>query len=99
MTWNSCFSYLPSRRLPSVPLSGVLLLVVLLATSPAQVPSAITTDGTLGTTVTQNGRVYTITGGTQPGNGPNLFHSFDRFSVGTNDTARFTGPQTGIENI
>ena len=30
--------------------------------------------------------------------GPNLFHSFDRFSVGTKDTARFSGP-TGIKNI
>ena len=46
-------------------------------------------DGTLGTVVTQSGTVHTITGGTRPGNGPNLFHSFDRFSVGTNDTARF----------
>jgi large exoprotein involved in heme utilization and adhesion len=40
----------------------------------------------------------TITGGTRPANGPNLFHSFDRFSIGTNDTARFSGP-TGIANI
>jgi large exoprotein involved in heme utilization and adhesion len=48
---------------------------VLLAVSQAQVPSAIRPDGTLGTTVTQSGNVYTITGGTRPGNGPNLFHS------------------------
>jgi filamentous hemagglutinin family protein len=41
---------------------------------------------------------YDITGGTQPGNGPNLFHSFDRFSLGTNDTVHFSAP-SGIENI
>jgi filamentous hemagglutinin family protein len=48
--------------------------------------------------VTQSGTIYTITEGTRPGNGPNLFHSFDRFSIGTGDTASFSGP-TGIANI
>src|SRR5439155_17967956 len=61
--------------------------------------TAITPDGTLGTAVTRSGNLYTITGGTRPGNGPNLFHSFDRFSVGTGNIASFTGPQTGIMNI
>src|SRR5438105_14177332 len=61
--------------------------------------TALTPDGTLGTAVTRHGNIYAITGGTRPGNGPNLFHSFDRFSVGTGDTASFTGPQTGITNI
>jgi filamentous hemagglutinin family protein len=79
-------------------LSGLVLLQALLAVSQAAVPSAITGDGTLGTMVTQSGTIYTITEGTRPGNGPNLFHSFDRFSVGTGDTARFSGP-TGITNI
>jgi len=32
---------------------------------------------------------YIITGGTRPGDGPNLFHSFGDFSVGTNNVARF----------
>jgi filamentous hemagglutinin family protein len=89
---------LGSRRLCLALVSGILLLCGLLAVSQAAVTSAITGDGTLGTTVTQSGTVHTITGGTRPGNGPNLFHSFDRFSVGTGDTARFTGP-TGIANI
>src|SRR5712691_4975965 len=75
-----------------------LLLMLWLAVSQAQVRTTLTADGTLGTTVTPHGTQYTITGGTRPGNGPNLFHSFDRFSVGTNDTARFSGP-SGIENI
>jgi filamentous hemagglutinin family protein len=79
-------------------ISAGLVLGALMAVSQAQVPSAIRPDGTLGTTVTQSGNVYTIMGGTRPGNGPNLFHSFDRFSVGTGDTARFSGPP-GIANI
>src|SRR5712691_4991902 len=86
------------RLLCSLLLSTGLLLGVLLASGQAQVPTAIRPDGTLGTAVTQSGNVYNIMGGTRPGNGPNLFHSFDRFSVGTNDTARFSGP-SGIENI
>ena len=69
-----------------------------LAVSQAQVPTAIRPDGTLGTAVTQSGNVYDITGGTRPGNGPNLFHSFDRFSVGTGDTARFSGPTRDREH-
>src|SRR5438128_1066228 len=86
------------RLLRSLLLSSGLLLGVLLASGQAQVTTTITPDGTLGTVITQSGTVHTITGGTRPGNGPNLFHSFERFSVGTNDTARFSGP-TGIVNI
>jgi filamentous hemagglutinin family protein len=77
-------------------------LWALLVVSQAAVTSAITGDGTLRTTVTRSasGTIYTIAGGTRPGNGPNLFHSFDRFSVGTGDTALFSGSgQTGIVNI
>src|SRR5215510_10313704 len=79
-------------------ISASVILSMWLALSQAQVRTAITPDGTLGTAVTQRGNVYSITGGSRPGQGPNLFHSFDRFSVGTNDTAHFDGP-TGIENI
>src|SRR5439155_9864181 len=32
---------------------------------------------------------YDITGGTRPGNGPNLFHSFGKFGVPTNNIANF----------
>src|SRR5439155_11010376 len=87
------------RFLGGLLLSSGLLLGGLCAVSLAQVTTALTPDGTLGTAVTRNGNIYTIMGGTRPGNGPNLFHSFDRFSVGTNDIASFTGPQTGITNI
>ena len=85
-----------SRRLHLSLLSGFMLLQAWLAVSQAAVTSAITGDGTLGTTVTQSGRTYTIGGGTLRGS--NLFQSFDRLSVGTGDTATFTGP-TGTTNI
>src|SRR5262245_5223182 len=48
----------------------------------------ITSSG-LNTIVTPNGNTYTITGGTRPGGGTNLFHSFGNFSVPTNNTANF----------
>jgi filamentous hemagglutinin family protein len=78
--------------------SSSLLLGLWLAVSQAQVRTTLTPDGTLGTTVTSHGTVHTIAGGTRPGNGPNLFHSFERFSVGTGEIADFTGP-AGIVNI
>ena len=86
----------PSRLTRRLALSGLLLLWALLAVSQGAVTSAITGDGTLGTTVTQSGRTYTIGGGTLRGS--NLFQSFERFSVGTGDTATFTGP-AGTTNI
>ncbi len=58
----------------------------------AQVLTAITPTtgvGDLGTSVTADGNTVQITGGTRPGDGPNLFHSFDQFSVGRHDTAQF----------
>jgi len=87
------------RWLLSFLVASGFLLGVGLTRSRAQVRTTLTPDGTLGTTVTQSGTVHTITGGTRLGNGPNLFHSFDRFSVGTGETASFTSEQTGIKNI
>src|SRR5437867_408001 len=77
--------------------SLVLLLVALPAPSLAQVTAITPTTGTgnLGTTVTPSGNLYNITGGTRPGNGPNLFHSFGLFSVGTSDIANFSN-DTGL---
>ena len=88
----------PSPLLRVLLLGSGVLLIALLASGQAQVTTTLRPDGTLGTVVRQHGTVYDITGGTRPGNGPNLFHSFDRFSVGTKDTASFSGP-TGIKNI
>ncbi len=77
---------------------SALVLSMMFARCYAQVPSAIAPDGTLETVITQQGAVFNITGGTRPGQGPNLFHSFDQFDVGTGDTAHFVG-QPGIDNI
>ena len=70
----------------------------------AQVPTAITPTtgvGSLGTTVTADSHTVQITGGTRPGNGTNLFHSFDQFNVGHPDTAQFlnTTPSLHTSNI
>lgn len=55
----------------------------------AQVNTDITADGSLGTTVTVNGASHDISGGTRPDGGPNLFHSFGQFTVGSGDIANF----------
>ncbi|HEY7554473.1 MAG TPA: filamentous hemagglutinin N-terminal domain-containing protein, partial [Candidatus Binatia bacterium] len=60
----------------------------------AQVATTITSSG-LGTTVTQTGTTHNITGGTRPGNGANLFHSFGLFNVGEGHSANFLN-NTGL---
>ncbi|MEH1935816.1 MAG: S-layer family protein [Nostoc sp.] len=47
----------------------------------------VTSDGTLNTTVSQNGNNFTINNGTAAGS--NLFHSFGQFSVPTGGSATF----------
>lgn len=72
--------------------AGFLMSCILLGGhAQAAAPSAtsITSSG-LGTIVTPtNATTTTITGGTRPGNGPNLFHSFGDFIVKGGDTANF----------
>ncbi len=58
------------------------------APGQAQAPSPITSSG-LNTSVAKSGTAYDITGGTRPGNGPNLFHSFGEFGVPANALANF----------
>ncbi|MCS6288211.1 MAG: filamentous hemagglutinin N-terminal domain-containing protein [Nitrospira sp.] len=76
------------------PLLGATLLASWLIQSSvpgmghAQALPPITSSG-LNTTVTKNGNVYDITGGTRPGSGPNLFHSFGEFGVPTGNIANF----------
>ena len=62
----------------------------------AQIASAITADGTLGTTVRAAGGEFQIDGGAI--RGANQFHSFGQFTVGSGDSAIFSGP-SGIQNI
>jgi filamentous hemagglutinin family protein len=74
------------------------LIAALISMSPsvgdAQVNTNITASG-LNTQVTQVGNSSNITGGTRPGNGSNLFHSFGNFSVGGGDLANFLN-NTGL---
>ena len=73
------------------------LLMLFMAThvsvGQAQIVTNITPttapDLNLGTQTTTSGSTTSITGGTRPGNGTNLFHSFDAFSLGTGDIAHF----------
>ena len=68
----------------TIALSAVCLFGIGVSLCPAQMPTAIaptTGGGNLGTVVTSAGNLYQITGGTRPGGGPNLFHSFGQFSV------------------
>ncbi|KYC43511.1 filamentous hemagglutinin [Scytonema hofmannii PCC 7110] len=66
---------------------------------PARAQTQITPDGSLPTNINNIGEgVYEITGGGQPNNSTNLFHSLKDFSIKSGDTARFVHPQ-GIENI
>jgi filamentous hemagglutinin family protein len=79
-------------------LCGILFMVLLILLSPsagnAQVTTTITSSG-LNTQVNHVGNSSTITGGTRPGGGPNLFHSFGNFTVGTGDLANFLN-DTGL---
>lgn len=103
-----------ARRIPSLSITDAKILVAIaftifgwpsFATSLvlAQGTSVVPTTGAgdLGTTVTPHGQTFQITGGTRPGNGTNLFHSFDQFNVGGGDTAQFlnTTPSLPTSNI
>ena len=55
------------------------LSLVSVVSVQAQIGTSPITSSGLNTTVTSNGNVHNITGGTRPGGGPNLFHSFGEF--------------------
>ena len=79
-------------------LCAFLLIVTFIPISPSVSDAQGTTDITssgLNTQITQAGNSYTITGGTRPGGGPNLFYSFGNFSVGGGDLANFLN-NTGL---
>jgi filamentous hemagglutinin family protein len=85
----------PSSLRMVLVLTVMTSLFSLLSVTPSEGQTTSITSSGLGTTISPPsidpaGRPnYTITGGTRPGDGPNLFHSFGDFSVGTNNVARF----------
>jgi filamentous hemagglutinin family protein len=68
-------------------ITGLGVITLPLAT-PALAQITVAPDGT-GTTVTQSGNDYAITGGSASGDGVNLFHSFTDFNLTTGQSAVF----------
>ena len=83
------------RVFPWALVSSMVLFLITPAVGDAQevVVTNITPTQTallnLGTNVNTVGTTTQIKGGTRPGSGTNLFHSFDAFTLGTNDVAHF----------
>ena len=61
-----------------------------------KVVGQVVSDDTTGTQIQSEDGIFQITGGTKSGS--NLFHSFDRFSLGTEDVASFSNAPA-ISNI
>ena len=79
----------PSRLYITAALIGVVMAMGgLSSASHAQVTPDTSAQGNLGTVVTA-GPNFDITGGTRPGNGTNLFHGFESFSLGASEIANF----------
>ena len=93
MNSHSCY---PTSATPSfLSITSLIGLLLVLNIGPyaalstyAQATPPITSSD-LSTVVTTNGNVHSITGGTRPANGPNLFHSFVEFGVPANNIANF----------
>jgi filamentous hemagglutinin family protein len=77
---------IPSLMLFLIAPSAVSLAQVVVTTN---ITATTTAPLNLGTHVDQVGITTQITGGTRPGDGANLFHSFDTFTLGTGDVAHF----------
>ena len=86
---------LGSGFLLGVVLSWVISAPVTLAQGPPITPSGLNTQISHPATLPGGEIVYDITGGTRPGGGPNLFHSFGDFKVPTNHIANFLN-ETGV---
>ena len=68
--------------------SGLIAAVGITGTGAAQVA----TDGTMGPRLQLGGPDFQIGAGLGSRAGGNLFHSFERFSLGTGESATFSGP-------
>ncbi len=94
------------RLLAAPRIALTLALAALSADAAQEVTTRIVRDGTVGadaslqpveaSDVWEIGEIH----GERPGSGPNLFHSFQSFDVGTGDTALFTAdPSRVTENV
>ncbi|MBE9047549.1 S-layer family protein [Pleurocapsales cyanobacterium LEGE 10410] len=83
-----------SKAFPYLLRAGFYTCSLLFTTSNSV--AQVTSDNTINTKVNNNGNVAEITGGETRGN--NLFHSFDDFSVDTNNEAFFNNANN-INNI
>src|SRR5215467_13841854 len=81
------------RLILSILLGFSLLLAfnpnALVQATPPITPSGLNTQVTLSATPPPGKTQFDITGGTRPGGGPNLFHSFGQFNVPNNNIANF----------
>ncbi|MBF0413237.1 MAG: filamentous hemagglutinin N-terminal domain-containing protein [Desulfamplus sp.] len=75
-----------------------LCLIFFCLTSPALLHADIATDGTVGAAQTLTGPDYAIPETLGTVKGSNLFHSFDKFSIKTQESATFTGSDS-IKNV
>lgn len=73
-----------------------ILLLWLLFSASTQ--AGVVTDGSVGAQVTLSGADYAITQDLGTLQGTNLFHSFEQFSLGRDESATFSG-EVGIQNI
>src|SRR5690242_19888262 len=77
----------------AIVLSVIIPSMILVSVSPAQVapitPSGLNTQVSAPTNLPSGKVQYDITGGTRPGGGANLFHSFGNFNVPNNNIANF----------
>src|SRR5262245_50119771 len=87
------------RGAPLLRFARALLLgraVLSAAPVPARSQGRVVRDGTLGTGPLEvgpgQGATYLITPEMGKQHGTNLFHSFQRFGIGKDETATFTGP-------
>ncbi|MGD9733829.1 MAG: filamentous hemagglutinin N-terminal domain-containing protein [Desulfamplus sp.] len=75
-----------------------LIFTLILSASPALLFADISTDGSVGAAQTLTGPDYTIPETLGTVKGSNLFHSFDKFSIKTEESATFTGSDS-IKNV
>ncbi|MBF0412020.1 MAG: filamentous hemagglutinin N-terminal domain-containing protein, partial [Desulfamplus sp.] len=76
----------------------VLFAILFLSTSPPLLYADISTDGSVGAAQTLTGPDYAIPETLGRLKGSNLFHSFDKFSIKTEESATFTGSDS-IKNV